>query len=370
MRGELDLRGWDLTTTHTLKLDGTWEFYPRALLMPSAGDAHTSGEEREFIKVPGDWSASLSPHTNSPFGYGTYRLHILVNPHKGQTYGIRLPIIMSSSELYVNGRLQAKSGQPDQSSERYTARIVPYSASFTADGGEIDIVIHVANFDDSHYGGIFQSVAFGSERAVNHETWFSIGLQLMLCVILMSHAFYAFILYLIGARQRGLITFAILMLIWITTVLVSDDMMLLVWAPINYEWAIKIFNLSYLGTSVFMLEFYKRLLPEYSTVRAFRWYTFLSAICALYILLAPAKYQWLLDNVHTIFILAPFVIVTVITFRTAMKGDSNAIFLLLGNAALMNNFIWAIPKEMGLVEMDFYPYDIIAFFFCFRMLLV
>ncbi|MCE5173647.1 hypothetical protein LQV63_30945 [Paenibacillus profundus] len=111
----------------------------------------------------------MFPQTDSHYGYGSYRLRIQVTPDQGQSFAIRVPSIQSSSELYVNGRLLANSGQPAPNEHQYTARNVPYSAFFATDGGEIEIVIQTANYLNSSTGGIVRSISFGTAPAVGRR---------------------------------------------------------------------------------------------------------------------------------------------------------------------------------------------------------
>ncbi|WP_421617490.1 hypothetical protein ACAF76_003755 [Brevibacillus sp. TJ4] len=81
VRGELDLRNWDFETNRPLSLNGEWEFYPYR---------HTLSfqDKPDYIQVPGNWKSSLSNDT--PYGSGTYRLRIKVDPEHVQDYGIRV----------------------------------------------------------------------------------------------------------------------------------------------------------------------------------------------------------------------------------------------------------------------------------------
>ncbi|RED60349.1 hybrid sensor histidine kinase/response regulator [Cohnella lupini] len=364
-RGELDLRGWKLSSAHSFKLDGEWQFYPNTLLEGgdigmTASDAHP-----EFIRVPGNWKSKLPSQSKSPIGIGTYRLRILIDPDEELQYGIRLFNVPSSSALYVNGERLASSGNPARSAEGYVARNAPYSAIFHPEGEVIDLVVQVSNFDDVRSGGIVKSISFGTDAAINRETWLAIGLQLMVCAIFILHAVYAFILYFIGVRQRVLMYFAGAIGFSTLWVLVSDDMLLSLWFPLNYEWFSRIQLVSFLGASVFMLEFTKRLLTEYLNVKVFRWYSIVGAIFALYVTLAPVQYVLPVSGGVTGFVLLSFLIVPVITLRTAMKSDKDAIALLLGASALANNMVWSFAKDAGLIEIFYYPVDLVVSFLAF-----
>lgn len=364
VRGELDLRGFDFTKDHTVALDGDWEFYPGEFVMKSESNPISSGEGRTFIHVPGNWNSAESAHNSSQYGYGSYRLRIKVNPDHEQTYGIRVSNVRTSSELYVNDRLLARAGQPAKTREQYTARSIPYSATFQADTGEIDIVVQVANYDNRLKGGLVESIKFGSKLAVDKEVWFSVNMQLVVCVVLMIHALYALILYVIGHRHKVMIYFFMLVVSAVVMTMLVDDKLLMVWLPaINYEWSIKLVLLSFIGIGAFLLQFAKSLLPEHAEHTVFRWFPLLCVIAALPVVLLPASYAlsalsvcYFIDLLACLFFLR-------FSLHTAIMSDKDAIYLVLGLTSVLSNVIGGYLK--GLLDMGYYPIDLIVAFLAF-----
>src|SRR5699024_1898906 len=137
-------RDKDLSEGQSVTLTGDWKFHPYTLL-EKAPSNHTSPQ---FIKVPGDWSTVLNPIDESPYGYGSYHLRILVDAEKDTTFSMRIASVRSASKLYANGLLVGKSGEVGKSKENSDAWHVPYSStSIRADeSGAIDIVLQVTNF--------------------------------------------------------------------------------------------------------------------------------------------------------------------------------------------------------------------------------
>ncbi|MBP1991572.1 ATP-binding protein [Paenibacillus eucommiae] len=362
VQGQLDLRNWDFTKESAIPLNGQWEFYPHLFLMPNSGHPAPIPDERELIQVPGKWNNSLSPEKNSTFGYGSYRIRMLIQPEAKQIYSIRVPSVPSSSELYVNGQLLAKSGQPASSANLYTPRNVPYTVSFTTDRNEIEIILHVANYDDRIMGGIVWPIKFGSERAISKTVSFSTGSQMAVFLILLMHSLYAFFLYFLGSRQKALLYFSLLINCAIITLLIDDDRLLLTWLPISFEWCLKLYYLSFLGVALFIFKYTCLLLPQYANLKGLRAYTALAAVYSIIVLFTPVKYVMLTDAIHTLFVLIPFFIVPVLSFRAVLKGNEDAIYLLLGMTGITTNVVWGAIKNTGWMEMGFYPLDIIACF--------
>ncbi|WP_338120669.1 hypothetical protein [Aneurinibacillus aneurinilyticus] len=84
-QGVLDMRGWNFENSSSIPLNGEWEFYPEAFI--SHKDIMRSiVAQPHYVQVPGDWRNALSKESDSSFGYGTYRLRILVDQPLNQPY--------------------------------------------------------------------------------------------------------------------------------------------------------------------------------------------------------------------------------------------------------------------------------------------
>ncbi len=363
VRGELDLRSFDFTSDRTVTLDGDWEFYPGKFVKQNESITISSENGGDFIRVPGKWDSVVSSN-DSPYGYGSYRLRIKVDPDNERTYGIRVPNVATSSELYVNGRLLAKNGEPAKNRQQYTARSTPYTAIFKAGTDEIDIVVHAANYDNSIRGGSTESIRFGSEEAIEKEVGFSVNMQIVVVIVLMIHAVYALILYVIGTRNKSLIYFFMLVISTIVMTLLDDDKLLLDWLPaINYEWSIKLILLSFIGVGAFLLQFAKSLLTEYAENRVFRWFPFLCVIVALPIVILPARFALSGLIVYYNIDLIACLYFLILSLRTALKNDKNAIYLVCGLTCILMNIIGGYLK--GLLNTGYYPVDLIVAFLAF-----
>ncbi|GAA3407513.1 ATP-binding protein [Paenibacillus hodogayensis] len=365
--GQLDLRGWDPASRPTLSLYGQWELYPYQLLTVGPENAGAQNEGAEIVNVPGLWRAHVSNGKGSPFGYGSYRLRIQVEPDSTRSYSIRVPVISTSSALFVNGQLLAQSGRPAETRETYTAGAVPYSASFTTDRNVIDIVFQVANYDDSFISGIRQSVQFGTEAAIDRSYWFSVGTQLSVCLILLMHAVYSLILYAWGARQKALLYFSALTICAIVTILIDDDRILPAWFPVSFEWTLKLYYLSFLGVAVFLLHYVKQLLPPFPILRAAGSYSILCGLYALLVLFLPGRtlsHGYLL---HIAFVAIPFFVLPVLLVLAIRRGVPDIVYLALGATAINLNLVWGIIKNVGSVELGYYPFDMLAAFTVFAL---
>ena len=361
-QGVLDLRDFNFNSSRVLTLNGEWEFYPHELLIP---DTSTTSNRPTFIQVPGNWAGTLNPETNSKIGYGTYRLRVWVKPDPQLLYSIKLSYVVSASAVFVNGHLVGSSGKPAEKLDQNIARNVPYTVTFTTDQSELDIVVQVANYDHLRRGGIISSIKLGNEQAIERDRWFSISMQVIVCTVLVMHAIYVCILYLIGTRQKALLSFFILILFALLMTLMDDDRLLLYWLPIDYAWSIKLIYLAIIGVAAFLMVFARSILVSPRKSNIFNWFFWICAISAIVILFTPAKLTTVLASFYFGLTLIASIILLVLSVRTAVTADEDAIFISLGISSILTNVLGGFIKGIFWPDIGYYPIDLIVAFLMF-----
>lgn len=357
--GVLDIQSWDLGDKETLILDGEWQFYPSQFIMEEVSRA---GSESELLDVPEGWNDIL----NSSFGYGTYRLQIKVNPDLDQNYGLYIPSIRSSSEVYVNGRKLSSSGKIAKTEEQYTAKNLPQNIVFTADEeGIIDIVIQAANYKDTRSSGLIRSMKFGTEQAISNGTQISSYFQISIIVIFLIHAVYTFILYLIGNRDKYLFYFSILMFsIIITSLLSNGDKLIHQFLNISYDLDFRLANMLLLVgcyallqcTNHIELPYWRRIFPFY------KWSIF--GMIGITAFLSIPQILFLFP----VYYLFAFIVI-VVTFcsiaRMYRQNPATNLFLVLSFFAVVHHYIWDIAWREQSIYLTFYPFDLIVAVVCY-----
>ncbi|MBB6633078.1 response regulator [Cohnella thailandensis] len=361
--GLLDLSRWDPSAKPILALYGQWDFYPSQLATPGPdGSFPLANGVAKSVAVPESWREDLYPSKKSTIGYGTYRLRVLLPSEGLPELTVRVPGISASSALYINGSLMGSSGHPAERASSYTANNVPYSVSFEADRGVLDLVLQVANYDDRVMGGLTEPVKLGETEAMSRAYWLSIGSQAAVILLAFMHALYAFALYFIGARQRPLLIFSLLGACGAVTVLTNTDRLLTVWFGVGFEAAYKVFYLSYLGVAALLLVYVRSLLPEFPILRHSRWYFVVCALFGLSVLALPVKSFTYADAFHTALLLVGFGAAPIFFYRAVRKGVPDAIYLLLGTVTLALSLAWGIFSYSSSFDVGYYPFDMLAFF--------
>ncbi|WP_249730642.1 ATP-binding protein [Paenibacillus sp. J2TS4] len=367
-QGELDLRNWEPLADNSITLDGEWQFFPNTLLMQSTEDTHSTFSENgaDVIQVPGNWNVSEQTDRSSTYGFGTYRLRILVDPDKGSHYGIRIPSIHSSSEVYINGNLLVQSGQPAENKQQYKPLDVPIMAYFTLEKTNvIELVIQVANYDNAHNGGIFRSLKFGLADTFSKDITFATGVVLIACVVYLIHALYGFILYLVGKRDRRLLYFSLMILCVILGTLMDGDRLLFAWVPFNFEWSIKVLYLVMISGGYFLLQCIKHKLPDYIRFKLFTPYVILCGVSIGMILLLPASANLMLETFYSIVMFIPCLLAPLAMYRATVRINRDNIFLLLAVIAAIGSLIWLFIIYALRIEMISYPFDLMIATICF-----
>ncbi|WP_148497784.1 hybrid sensor histidine kinase/response regulator [Paenibacillus senegalensis] len=360
-QGILDMRGLDLDEK-PIFLSGEWEFYPDQLLTREEMDASDSTPP-VFLKVPGDWRGAWDEANNS-YGYGTYRLRILVDQPLDEPYALLFPSIQASSAVEVNGRLAAEEGQPAEEAASYTPGSRSYMVSYIAESDEphIELLVQVANFDHPYKGGITRPIRFGSQAAIDYTWWYSIGFQLVTFIILILHGLYSLLLYLFSRKEKVFLIFFLLLFTAGMTIITDHDFLIRQWVYLNYEWTTKLRILSYVWITFLILLMSRAFSGIKSGKKLF--YGFLAVLVAytLFTLAAPVSWVFFLSKIRLFAVLYffPLIWFFYIIVKMLRTNRRDAMFLLFSGASVTSSAIWGIFSNRGFFNDVYYPIDILA----------
>lgn len=363
--GQLDLRDWDAEDGKILLLDGKWEFYPSQWLMDGKSLRIPNGTPLRFVDIPGGWNNVLNSEVPTPYGYGSYRLRIHVNPSKDMNYSIRIPSVRTASELYVNGRLLSKSGQIGETKDKYTAKNLPYSSTFAADeNGVIDLVIQAANYVDSRSSGIIRSIKFGSEAAITREMKLSISMQFLAVIIFLMHSIYAILLYLLGNKERRLLYFSLLTLcITLSNVLSNDEKLFHQLFYMGAGWDFRLSNVSLMIGVYALLEctnhqklrYWRKIYPVYKVL--------ILGTAVVTLFLAPQQVIMLFPVYFLLGFSGAGVALAAI-FKLVSKDFKSNLLLLSSILALLHHVLWSLSWRDSGMSYVHYPFDLIIAMGC------
>ncbi|WP_241674681.1 hypothetical protein [Paenibacillus luteus] len=359
--GVLDMRGVDLNDSPIYYLNGAWEFYPGKLL--TSGE--TESAEARFINVPGDWGDELNGINGSSYGYGTYRLRILVDPLV-KPVSLWIKKIQTASRVEMNGESEGNIGKPVLQEDGYRPRTVSYTSTYYNKGAtELDIIIHAANYDKPTNGGIVRSIRFGSQGSIDSVRWYSIGFQLVTFIILLLHGLYTYILYQFNRKETDLLLTGLLTLSVGVALLVGHDNILQLWLPINYTWALKIGLVAVLWQNHLILHLFSKFASPPVLSMPLKVHVFAVTLLTGLMLVAPTIWiNTFIDlKLFLVFFLVSFAWLTYIMAGLIFKQqtDKDIGFMLLSAAGIISNLGWNVADSTGLVTTTvYYPIDILV----------
>ncbi|WP_231575213.1 hybrid sensor histidine kinase/response regulator [Paenibacillus sp. FSL P4-0081] len=359
-QGVLDMRGWDFENSRSVRLDGEWEFYPGQFLTYESF-AGQPPDAQQVVQVPGDWSSGFPEEGHSSFGYGTYRLRILVDPSLQKPYGFWIQRIQAASSIEVNGQTEGSFGQLAANRQDYKPEAVSYTAAYNAAGQqEITLLVRAANYDHPLEGGIVRSIRFGSQAAVDTERMYSIGFQMVTFVIMLLHAMYAGILFFFNRRQKAFLVFFLLLLAVGASIVTDNDTLLLLWLPINYTWALKLKMLAYPAISLFMLLLTRSFSAQERPGRLLKGYLLVLSLYTVYILVLPAQYALYARPFFSVLYLLPVAGVVYSIGRMVARQEQDSVFLLFAAAAIGSSVLGGSLESSSKASILYYPVDVIA----------
>ncbi len=358
INGLLDLRDVDISSFRTVSLDGEWEFYPQAFKYGEYQEVSSAAPH--LIQVPGGWNDEMNEDAKEAYGYGTYRLRVLLSEEHPMNYSLRVPSVRSSSELYVNGRKLMQSGKPAKNEEMYAPWNIPYTASFTAEGkSEIEIVIQAANYRDPRSSGIIRSIKFGLEPAIAREVQLSVSMQLIVSFALLMHGAYAFLLYLLGNREKRLLHYSLHSLLLMAILLLSSEEKLMqVWFLVPYDLSFKLLQLFiFAAVALTFVCFGDQLAPSLRKRLPFVYG--LCIACAGLSLVASVRENVMMQIISFPLVISSFVLVMKTIFTSARREMKDNLPVLFSVLAVCSHLIWWVIMLVTGIKVLYYPFDLI-----------
>lgn len=165
--GVLDLSDYEFGLQGSVELNGEWKFVDRQFLTGTEIESGEFSSQTRNVGVPGRINYHpVKKGENMAFGYGTYYLRVLLSSNAQGDFGIKMTNIGLSNNVFVNDIQIGSSGIPGDSKKVYVPSNVPYISLFHEESSYIDIVVWVANYDYSPYGGIVSPICLGTNQQI------------------------------------------------------------------------------------------------------------------------------------------------------------------------------------------------------------
>lgn len=204
-KGVLDL-GRMKHSEDILSLSGEWEFYWKKLLLP--GEFEKTISPDTYGSVPSYWYSYKEVDGISRFGYGTYRLKVILPFDMHDSLSLKIPIFDSSYDLFLNGEYIYGNGKVDTSQSLAEPGYLPHIYSFYNIRDTLEIVVHVSNFSHRS-GGFWMDMQLGKKEAVLKQNEVKKVATYGLTGILLGAFFLFLTFYILERENRSFLFFSI-----------------------------------------------------------------------------------------------------------------------------------------------------------------
>lgn len=148
-----------------VKLEGDWAFYPNVLI-PSWEKLDNYENQRLTLDVPFNWGKYVQPNEDG-LEVGTY--HVKVEVPTEAFYGLYIRTIRQASRVFINGVEVGSKGKASTVLSEYgSENDDKYTVYAYSDNKELDIIIHVANYN-YFQPGIVYPIEFGTKKVIQQQ---------------------------------------------------------------------------------------------------------------------------------------------------------------------------------------------------------
>ena len=355
--GVFDMHNQFLPDDETFHLNGEWGYYPALLLN---GQESIANEEKT-ISVPTQEKTAVTEK------YGTYRLKILLseNDTSGNSYAIQIPAIQTASALYVNGKLVGQSGEIGADANAHKGQAAPYTAYFSQEHQEIELLLQVSNFDTPTDAIITKRILFSSTTAMMHRQHIIAIALTSISAILIILALFSILVYLFVYRKKTVLLFTAGFLFPLADELITYDRSILNFLQLDYIWSLKLSNIIYLVASFFFVQFMRILLKKYHHSKYFDVFSILYGLSALIIVILPIQWLYPANILFFMLYIGSFLFVAILALKEYIAKEHSSAFIVFTVLGTISGVIWGLIKSAYILDIPFYPFDYLFAFLGF-----
>lgn len=359
-QGVLDLRGEQFKDLSSFPLGGEWLFYPEQWVSGTNIDDAPQGK---LLQVPGNWNAAVDPAGGRAYGHGTYHVRIVLDRPLSRPLGIWFHSIYTAVEVEINGEVLAQFGELAEQREGHVSKTESFLVTYAnTHDTELNLFVRTSNYESPLIGGIVKSVQFGPKSSVEGKYLYSAGFQLIVFVILMLHAVYALIIYLMNVRSTEIMMFCLMVVAAAMTISVYHHGLLLAWFDVGFAWQLKLKAFAFMGFSLFLLLMGRGLAGDTRRRPMLHTYFVILTAYTLFIAVGPEQSAiYSIEKEHyMILYYVPLFWTGYYFIKMVFSKVKGSLFLLFSILCVINNILWGIVYYAGTAQFMFYPVDLIA----------
>ncbi|MCA1950965.1 MAG: adenylate/guanylate cyclase domain-containing protein [Treponema sp.] len=255
----IDLSSYQFSDLKTVELSGEWAFWWNKKFT-NAAELEAAPTPDSYPPIPSYWGSGSHGGKQFPAqGSATYRLTIHLPD--SQVYGLYVPQMVSSYDLYINGALVGSNGLTDINPVKVHGEFKPNVYFVTPQNNTLDIFLFIANRDYRH-GGQWKPILLGTAQAVQNYYNRSLMIELFLFGSILVIGLYNIALFLFRPKDKSPLFFGLFCIIVALRVITTGTIALShLTSIVPWEIQIKLeLSVFYLGALFFGL-FFKELFP-------------------------------------------------------------------------------------------------------------
>ena len=349
------------------KLDGEWEFFWKEF--PLIGEDEKlilPDKKKDYLQIPGNWNSHIDK--NNGFGYGTYRLKILIK--EPIPLSLRIPVQSSAYKVFIDNQLVLEVGRVGiDSANSIPEKMVIYKA-FIPKTDEIDITIAVSNYHQNQ-GGLFSPITIGSPEQISKIRVNNLALELFVAGILAIMGIYHLSLFYLRRDDLSAFYFGLFcILICFRTTVMGEVYLKDMFPELPFSSNIFIEYISiYLGLPIF-IEFISTLYPHeiiYSLKKSIIIPGYIFSAIAIFT--SPIIFTSILIGFQIILLLGVSYTIYVI-IKAALNKREGAKIILIGFFIFAIAIINDLLLSNNIINTNYCtPYGLVAFIFSQAFLL-
>lgn len=271
-KGVLELSSWDFNKDGYTSLGGQWEFYWQQLLSPE--DFPTTAPSASYMEMPMAWNKQNKNYISN--GYATYSLTIkLDSKYRNTLLSMRVPSMLTSYNLWVNGDLFSSNGVVGTSKSSETPKNLPITSYFINNSDTIHLVLQVSNHNFRD-GGTYDNIYLGTISQMINKREASIALEVFNFGVLLIMGLYYLYLYTFNLRDYSNLYFGSLcIVISLRVLIVGNTYFLTIYDSLSYSLLLKLEYLTLYATVYFVISYIYVIFKEYCSNKIIK-------VCKLY----------------------------------------------------------------------------------------
>lgn len=364
--GVLDLRQENFDSI--LELKGQWKFYWKQLVPPGP-TAKTN--PAELVDFPFLWQGYMLKGEKLPsFGYATYQVNVLL-PKTDKSLSLAVPDTYSSYRLYFNDKIVAENGKVATNEKDFVPYWQTRAIYIPSNIDTLQITMQVANFVHSK-GGISNDFTIGETGAIRLRKLQFMAIDLLLTGCLLMSGLYFLGLYIMGNRDKAILTFALYSFVFSYRIFGIGDYTLHSILP-GISWYITV-RLEYFtlfaGIGIFAL-YTCYLYPETSNKKMVRAIYLLCFGFALVSLIFPPVYFTQLINPFLVLMVFCLIYVPYIYTKAYIRKLPGSVYALMSTFAIIAVFGISLLFYWGLApRLQFLNFICYVIFFFLQSLVL